>query len=55
MKPVVLYFPYIINLKAFVATEKLSVSIDAADLFLKTNLNDRQIEKACSTYGAVLV
>ena len=55
MKSVILYFPYIINLKAFVATEKLSVSIDAADLFLKTMLNEGQIEKACSTYGAVLV
>jgi hypothetical protein len=55
MKSVVLYFPYIINLKAFVATERLSVSIDPADLFLKTMLNEGQIEKACSTYGAVLV
>jgi len=55
MKPVVLYFPYIINLRAFVATERLNVSVDAADLFLKTKLNERQIEKACSTYGAVLV
>lgn len=55
MKPVILYFPYIINLKAFVATEKLSVNIDPADLFLKTMLNERQIEKACSNYGAVMV
>lgn len=55
MKPVVLYFPYMINLKAFVATEKLNVSIDPADLFLKTMLNEVQIEKACFAYGAVLV
>jgi hypothetical protein len=55
MKPVVLYFPYIINLKAFVATEKLNVSVDAADLFLKTMLNEDQIVKACFIYGAVLV
>lgn len=55
MKPVVLYFPYLINLKAFVATEKLKVSIDAADPFLKTMLSEGQIAKACSTYGAVLM
>ena len=55
MKLVVVYFPYMINLKAFVATEKLNVSIDAADLFLKTTLNESQINKACSTYGAVLI
>lgn len=56
MKPVVLYFPYIINLRAFVATEKLwNVIIDPADLFLKTNLNEAQIKKACSSYGAVVV
>ena len=56
MKPVVLYFPYIINLRAFVATEKLrNVTIDPADPFLKTNLNEAQIEKACSSYGAVVV
>jgi hypothetical protein len=55
MKSVVLYFPYVINLKAFVAMEKLSVNVDAADLFLKTMLNEDQIAKACFTYGAVLV
>lgn len=56
MKPVVLYFPYIINLRAFVATEKLrNVIIDPADLFLKTNLNEAQIKKACLSYGAVVV
>jgi hypothetical protein len=55
MKPVVLYFPYIISLKVFVAIEKLSVSVDPTNLFLKTMLDEGQIEKACSEYGAVLV
>ena len=56
MKSVLLYFPYIINLRAFVATEKLQgVTIDPTDLFLKTNLNETQIKKACLAYGAVVV
>lgn len=56
MKSVVLYFPYILNLKAFVLTERLiDVRIDPADSFLKASLNDDQIAKACSTYGAVVV
>ena len=56
MKSVVLYFPYVINLKAFVATEKLrNITIDPADTFLKTMLNEAQIKKACLAYGAVLV
>jgi hypothetical protein len=56
MKTVVLYFPYIINLKAFIATERLqNVSVDAADLFLKTKLNEEQIKKACLSYGAVII
>jgi len=55
MKIVTLYFPYIINLKAFVATEKLKVTIDPAHLFLQAKLNDEQISKACSDYGAVVV
>jgi hypothetical protein len=56
MKPVVLYFPYIINLKAFVATENLrNIIIDPAGTFLKTSLNDAQIKKACLAYGAVIV
>ena len=55
-KGVVLYFPYLINLKAFVVTESLvGVNVDPADLFLKANLNDEQIEKACSAYGAELI
>lgn len=55
-KSVVLYFPYIINLKAFVVTERLNdVDIDPADLFLKANLNDEQVAKACSLYGAELI
>jgi hypothetical protein len=56
MKNVVLYFPYILNLKAFVLTEKLNnIIIDPADSFLKTILNDDQIAKACSAYGAIIV
>ena len=56
MKAVVLYFPYIINLRAFVATERLqNITVDPADLFLKTKLNETQIKKACSMYGAVLI
>ena len=56
MKAVVLYFPYVINLKAFVAMEKLqNVKIDPAGTFLKTPLNEAQIKKACVTYGAVVV
>ena len=54
MKAVVLYFPYIINMRAFVATEKLNVTVDPSDLFLKISLNERQIAKACSVYGAVV-
>jgi hypothetical protein len=55
MKPVVLYFPYLINLKAFVATEKLGVSVNPTDPFLKASLNEGQVQKACADYGAVLV
>jgi hypothetical protein len=52
MKTVILYFPYIINLRAFVATENLeNVTIDPADLFLKTSLNEAQIEKAFDLRG----
>lgn len=55
-KSVVLYFPYMINLKAFVVTESLNnVDIDPADLFLKANLNEEQVAKACSMYGAELI
>jgi hypothetical protein len=55
-KNVVLYFPYIINLKAFLLTESLThVEFDPADVFLKTSLNEDQIQKACADYGAVLV
>lgn len=56
MNTVVLYFPYIINLKAFIIMERLgNVSIDPGDPFLKTTLSDYQIEKACSAYGAVIM
>ena len=55
-KSVVLYFPYLINLKAFVIIEKLDgVDVDPTDLFLKASLNEDQIMKACSTYGAELI
>lgn len=56
MTTVVLYFPYIINMKAFLVTEKLNdITIDPANPFLKIALNDKQIEKACFAYGARLV
>ena len=55
-KSVILYFPYIINLKAFVVTENLvGVDVDPTDLFLKASLNEEQIFKACSTYGAEVI
>ena len=56
MKNVVLFFPYMINLKAFVITEELKdISIHPADSFLRALLNERQITKACAVYGAVIV
>jgi len=56
MKNVVLFFPYLINLKAFVITEELNgVAIYPADSFLRAMLNEDQILKACSSYGAVIV
>ncbi|MGZ3880866.1 MAG: hypothetical protein ACXVLT_13375 [Flavisolibacter sp.] len=55
-KSVVLYFPYILTLKAFVVTERLEdVDVDPTDLFLKANLNEEQIVKACTAYGAELI
>lgn len=55
MKSVVLYFPYDICLKVFVIEEKLKhIEIRPGDLFLETTLNQRQIEKACEAYGAIL-
>jgi hypothetical protein len=55
MKAVVLYFPYFISLKAFVAEEKLrNVKVDSGDVFLKTLLNQEQINKACTVYGAIV-
>ena len=56
MKNVVLFFPYMINLKAFVITEELNgIAIHPADSFLRAVLNEDQILKACSNYGAVIV
>ncbi|MGZ3924021.1 MAG: hypothetical protein ACXVBJ_09645 [Flavisolibacter sp.] len=55
-KSVVLYFPYILTLKAFVVTERLEdVDVDPTDLFLKAILNEEQIVKACTAYGAELI
>ena len=55
-KSVVLYFPYIINLKAFILTEHLDgVDVDPADLFLKAKLDDEQVARACAVYGAELI
>jgi hypothetical protein len=56
MKNVVLFFPYMINLKAFVITEKLHhVAQHPADALLHAVLNEDQIVKACSQYGAVIL
>jgi len=56
MKNVVLFFPYMINLKAFVITEKLhNMSHHPADSLLHAVLNEDQIVKACSIYGAVIL
>jgi hypothetical protein len=51
---VVLYFPYNISLRAFIAEEKLQVKPDPGCLFLRTYLKDEQIERACAVYGAEL-
>jgi hypothetical protein len=56
MKKVVLFFPYMINLKAFVITEELNnILIHPADSFLRAFLSEDQILKACAVYGAVIV
>ena len=55
MKNVILYFPYALNLKVFVAEEQLKdVKVRLGDVFLKTSLTPEQIAKACSLYGAVM-
>lgn len=55
MQNVVLYFPYSLNLKAFVASEKLkNVKVQMGEVFLKAALTPEQISKACSLYGAVM-
>jgi len=43
------------QLKSFCGYKKLSVSVDPTNLFLKTMLNEGQVQKACVDYGAVLV
>ena len=56
MKNVVLFFPYFINLRAFVITEELNdVASHPADYFFRGPLNEDQILKACTVYGAVIV
>jgi hypothetical protein len=56
MKNVDLFFPCMINLKAFVITEELNgVAIHPANSFLRAMLREDQILKACSSYGAVIV
>lgn len=54
IKVVVLYFPYHISLRAFIAEEKLAVRTEPGSVFLETFLRDEQIERACSVYGAVV-
>jgi len=56
MKNVVLFFPHLINLKAFVILERLNnITIHKADSFLHALLNEDQISKACTIYGASVV
>ena len=56
MKNVVLFFPYMINLMAFVITEELKgIDIHPGDSFLRALLKEDQILKACSSYGAIIV
>jgi len=55
MKNVTLYFPYAINLKAFVAEEKLTdIRVGMGEVFLKTFLTPEQVAKACILYGAIM-
>lgn len=55
MKPVVLYFPDAVNLRAFILIEKLKeIRLDTAETVLSASLDKNQILKACSLYGAVL-
>lgn len=55
MKPVVLYFPDAVNLKAFVLVEQTrDAAVDNGSSLLKANLTDRQIAKALQLYGAIL-
>lgn len=51
---VVLYFPYNISLRAFIAEQKLQVKPEPGCLFLRASLKQDQIERACSVFGAIL-
>jgi hypothetical protein len=53
MNIVALYFPYEISLRAFISEEKLNIQSESGSLILRAALEERQVEKACSFYGAV--
>jgi hypothetical protein len=53
MNIVALYFPYEISLRAFISEEKLNIQPESGSLILRAALEERQVEKACSFYGAV--
>ena len=53
MKMVVLYFPYEISLRAFIAEEKLNIKPEPGSLILRALLEESQVEKARQVYGAV--
>jgi hypothetical protein len=53
MKMVVLYFPYEICLRAFIAEEKLNLKPQPGSFILRAFLTQEQVDKACHMYGAV--
>jgi len=55
LKTVVLYFPDRINLKAFALVENMDqAEVNYTDSVLQATLSTAQVQKACSTYGAIL-
>lgn len=55
MKNIVLYFPDLVNLRAFVVVEGLTgFVIHASRQELKGRLTKKQLAKAVTRYGAVL-
>lgn len=55
LRNVLLYFPDVINLKAFALVEKIKKEqVNYRDCLLHSDLSDSQVEKACTTYGAIL-